>query len=115
MKQNEINELSRLDAENLENVFNVYQNENGMYFYNLLQSVIFPQNLPNNLFDTYISVYGDTWPYISFKTLNSPNLWWIILLANSISNPLEPIVNGQPIKIPRMEVVREILTQISRS
>jgi LysM repeat protein len=115
MKQNQIKELARLDVENLENIFNVYQNLDGMYFYNLLQTIVFPQNLPNSLFESYTAVYGDTWPYISFKTLNSPNLWWAILLANNINNPTEPIVYGQQIKIPRMEVVRQILTQISRS
>ena len=115
MKQNQIKELSRLDTENLENIFSVYQNQDGMYFYNLLQTVVFPQDLPNSLFDIYTAVYGDTWPYVSFKTLNSPNLWWVILLANNISNPTKPIVYGEQIKIPKIEVVREILTQISRS
>jgi LysM repeat protein len=114
MKQNQIKKLPRIDVENLENIFNVYQDLDGRYFYNLLQTVAFPQNLPNSLFSNYNAVYGDTWPYVSFKTLNSPNLWWVILLANNISNPTEPIVNGQQIKIPRVEVVREILTQISR-
>ena len=115
MKQNDINELSRLDLENFENIFNVYKDQDSMYFYNLLQTVVFPQDLPSTLFDLYTAVYGDTWPYISFKTLNSPNLWWIILLANKINDPTRPIVNGQQVKIPKMDVVREVLTQISRS
>ena len=113
MKQNEISDLPKLDAENFENIFNVYNDENGMYFYNLLQTVVFPPNLPLNLFTTYSISYGDTWPYISYKTLNSPNLWWIILLANDILDPTKMPKNGTLIKIPIMAVVKEVLHQIS--
>jgi hypothetical protein len=115
VKQNQLKELPRLNAENFENIFNVYQDQDGMYFYNLLQTIIFPQNLPANLFTQYVVAYGDTWPFISFKALGSPNLWWIILLANNIQNPLEPLVNGTIIKIPIMDVVKEVLTQMNRS
>ena len=114
MKQNNIKDLEKLREENFENIFNVYQDQDGMYFYNLLQTVVFPQDLPANLFDYYNVAYGDTWPFISFKTLGSPNLWWLILLANNIQNPLEPLVNGTQLRIPIKDVVREILTQIRR-
>jgi nucleoid-associated protein YgaU len=114
MKQNQIQDLEKLREENFENIFNVYQDQDGMYFYNLLQTVVFPQDLPPSLFTTYVIAYGDTWPFISFKTLKSPNLWWLILLANGIQNPLEPLVNGTKIKIPIDSVVKEVITQIGR-
>jgi len=114
MKQNQITALERLTPENMENIFNVYQEPDGMYFYNLLQTISFPQNLPMNLFTGYAIAYGDTWPYISYKAFNSPNLWWIILLANNIQNPLEPLVPGTLIKIPVAAVVREVLAQIGK-
>jgi hypothetical protein len=114
MKQNQINDLPKLDTENLENMFNVYQDENGMYFYNLLQTIVFPQNLPLNLFTNYVTSYGDTWPFVSYKTLKSPNLWWVILLANNINDPTKFPENGTTLKIPRIEVVQQILSQISK-
>ena len=114
MKQNQIKELTKLDAENLENIFNVYQDVNGMYFYNLLQTIVFPTNLPNNLFSDYIISYGDTWPFISHKTLNSPNLWWIILLANNIQDPTKELVNGDVIKIPIIDVVKSVILQMGK-
>ena len=114
MKHNQLRNLPRLREENYENIFNVYQDQDGMYFYNLLQTVAFPQDLPDSLFTPYTIAYGDTWPFISFKTLRSPNIWWIILLANNIQNPLEPLVNGNQIKIPRTAVVREILKQTGK-
>lgn len=112
MKQNSKSELKRLNEELLENVFNVYQTEDGMYYYNLLQSVAFPQNLPKSLFDEYDVVYGDTWPYISYKTLKSPNLWWLIMLANNIENPLVAPKPGTTLKIPIQEIIKRILLEI---
>lgn len=114
MKQNQIKELPRLDIEHLENIFNVYQDQNGMYFYNLLQTVVFPTDLPDNLFESYAIRFGDTWPYISYKKYKTPNLWWVILLANNIQDPTKPLVHGNVIRIPIKTVVTEILTQIQK-
>lgn len=112
MKQNSIKTLKRLKSENLENLFSVHQTEDGFYYYNLLQNIVFPDNLPKTLFTNYDIKYGDTWPLISYKTLNSPNLWWIILLANKIKNPVFSCIVGKRIKVPLASVVREILSQL---
>lgn len=114
MKHNEITKLTPIQMENFENIFNVYQDLNGMYFYNLINNITIPDDLPINLFNSYIVKYGDTWPFISYKTLNSPNMWWMILLANKIDNPLLPIEPGTELKIPKEEVVKEILSQIAK-
>lgn len=113
MKQNQISDLPKLGIENLENIFNVYQDKDGMYFYNLLQTVVFPQNLPSNLFTSYAIKYGDTWPFISYKTLDTPNLWWIILLANNIMDPTKMPAVGNQIAVPIISVVKQVLSQIS--
>lgn len=114
MKQNQITDLPKLDIENLENIFNVYQDDNGLYYYNLLQTIEFPQNLPINFFDMYTITYGDTWAGISYKMFDTPNLWWVILLANNIINPIKFPSLGTNIKIPKMQVVKEILSQIRK-
>jgi len=111
--QNNIEELPRLEEENMENIFSIYQDENSYYYYNLLQTIHFPQNLPSNYFNTYNVKYGDTWPYISYKIYNNIRLWWVIVLANNISNPTKQPAPGTSIKIPTVEVVSEILTQIT--
>jgi hypothetical protein len=112
MKQNEIAELPDLRTENFENIFNVYKDENGMYFYNLLQTVVFPSNLPLNLFTPYTIKYDDTWPNIAYKTLNNTNVWWVILLVNNIENPVARPVAGTIIKIPKPELVKQVLSQM---
>jgi LysM repeat protein len=115
MKQNQISNLPILSQENLEKIFNVYQDQNGQYFYNLLQTVVFPSNLPESLFQTYSIKYGDTWPFISYKAYNTPNLWWLILLANDIHDATKIAKPGTTIRIPNSGVMREVLTQIERS
>ncbi len=115
MYQNDIKELPRLKTENLENIFKVYQDVNDLYFYNLLQTVHFPQNLPDSYFIPYNITYGDTWPYISYKVYGDTRLWWIITIANNIINPIEKLEPSTVLKIPNIEVVSEILTQITIS
>ena len=97
----------------MENMFNVYQDENKRYYYNLLQTIVFPQNLPNSLFKTYKTEWGDTWPLISYKHYNTPNMWWIILLANNILDATKIPKVGFELKVPVDAVVQTILSQIS--
>jgi len=111
MKQSDIDELPKLNSDNMEIIFNMYQDENGLYFYNLFQSIVFPQDLPSNLFTAYIVIYGDTWPFISYKTLGSPNLWWLLMLANNIMNPTILPEVGSKIKVPIESVVSAILAK----
>ena len=115
MKQNQIKELPFLRIENYENMFNVYQNSNNMYFYNLLQTIAFPEGLPANLFFKYDICAGDTWPFISYKVYDTPNLWWVIMYANEIMDPTKNPVPGTTIDIPKTQVVNEILVQIGKS
>jgi hypothetical protein len=114
MKQNQIKDLPKLSIDNYENIFNVYQEEDGMYYYNLLNSIQFPPNLPATLFNKYTVKTGDTWPFISYKAYKNPNLWWIIILANNIQNPVMMTESGTEILIPVIDVVKEVLGQITK-
>jgi hypothetical protein len=112
MKQNNIPELPKLTTENYENIFNVYTTEEGNYYYNLLQTISFPPNLPEGFFEYYDIVPGDTWPFISYKIYNTPNIWWLILLMNDISNPIDALVVGTRIKVPKSKVIKIILSEL---
>ncbi len=113
MTQNQIPELPRLRQENYENIFNVYQDENDKYFYNLLQNIVLPTNLPKNYFNEYNTVYGDTWPLISYKNYKTTNLWWIILSSNNIVDPTQIVPPSTKLKILKSEVVSLVLSQIN--
>jgi hypothetical protein len=113
MYQNSINDLPRLKNYNYENVFNVYQDPDSRYFYNLLQTISIPSNLPEGYYDEYNVVYGDTWPFVSFKVYENPNLWWLITSVNNIINPtIQPEV-GTKIKILKARFASLIISQIT--
>lgn len=113
MTQNQIPDLPRLRLENYENIFNVYTDENNRYFYNLLQSVILPPDLPKGYFNEYNVVYGDTWPLISYKNYDTTNLWWIILMCNNITDPTQIVPPSTKLKILKSEIVSLVLSQIN--
>ena len=113
MKQNQIEFLPNLKTENLENIFNVYQNKDSKYFYNLLQTVELPSNLPKGYYNTYTIRPQDTWPTISYEAYDTPNLWWVIAGANNIMNPIKLPPIGTVLKVYKPEVVAAILEQIT--
>lgn len=113
MYQNKIKDLPKLNIENLENIFQVYTDENNYYYYNLLQTVNIPQNLPLGYFNDYTVKYNDTWPLVSYKAYGTPNLWWVITSVNNIINPTVQPEQGTIIKTLKTSLVRNILTEIS--
>lgn len=112
MKQNKINDLKKLTIENFENIFNIHTDENNRYFYNLLQSITIPSNLPNGYYVKYTTKPGETWPLISYRNYNTPNLWWLILCVNNINNPVIQPESGTTLKVIRMEYAKAILAEI---
>ena len=113
-KQNQINDLPRLRTESYENIFSVNTDNNNRYYYNILQTVKFPDNLPKSFYFTYQTKIGDTYPFISYKVYNTPNLWWVITTFNKIDNPIPLLDPGTNLNIPVFEVVQSILSQTSK-
>lgn len=113
MYQNEITELPKLTEERYENIFNIHQDEDDRYYYNLLETVNFPENLPEAFFNSYTVQPGDTFPYISYKLFSTIHVWWVIALANQIINPIKPLESGTILKIPTINIIREIIRQIN--
>jgi nucleoid-associated protein YgaU len=113
MKQNTISNLPKLKRSSYENIFNVYADENGRYYYNLLQTVVIPKDLPEGYFLEYNVRYGDTWPFISYKVYKNPNLWWLITDVNNILDATTIPEPGSTIKILKSESVTIILDQIA--
>lgn len=113
MYQNKIKDLPKLNIENLENIFQVYTDENDYYYYNLLQTINIPQNLPPGYFDNYTVKYNDTWPVISYKAYKTPNLWWLIVSVNNILDPTKQPEQGTVIRILKTSLARNILTEMT--
>lgn len=113
MYQNEIPDLPRLADERYENIFKIYQDDDDRYYYNLLETINFPENLPDGYFTSYVVRPGDTFPFISYKLYKTINVWWVICLVNQINNPTLPLEAGTVLKVPALNIIREIIREIN--
>jgi len=84
-KQNDVKELKSLSNDMYENIFkvNVLDTDiTNLYFYNLLNKVIFPENISDEIVDT-ITLQNDLpWTTLSYKLYGTINLWWTVYLLN---------------------------------
>jgi hypothetical protein len=113
MYQNNISTLQSLARERYENIFKLHIDEDGRYFYNLIQNVIFPDNLPDGFFNSYDVVPGDTLPFISYKIYRSIHLWWVICLVNKIDNPTIKLEPGTKLKILKDDTVKLLIRELN--
>lgn len=113
MKHNDIKDkkVPILGSYNYENTFNVYLDE-GMYYYNLLKNVSFPEILADGVYDVIFPRNSELLPQLSYRMYNVTNLWWLIASVNNILNPLEPLDASQKIKVIKPNYVSGILTKL---
>lgn len=113
MKQNDIEILPTLKITRLENLFEVYTDNNDRYFYNLLKTIHFDEkSTPQNIYKYYTVMNGDTYTYISYKTYSTIDLWWLVCAFNNIKDPTKMPEPGTQLKILFSEYVSNILTAI---
>jgi len=66
-----------------ENIFNVNLIEdNNVYFYNLLNKVIFPDDISDEFTDEITLMSDKPWTMLSFQLYGTINLWWTVYLLN---------------------------------
>ena len=92
-------------------IFSAYKDVNGTILYNLYNAINIDGDIDPSLYDEKYMTESDDWYTLSHKYYNTTYLWWAILVANKIDNPLEPYVGK--IKILKSGVVAEILNQMN--
>lgn len=115
MKQKDIPDLPILDSTRLERLFNVYQTDNGVYFYNLLNTINFinTSTIDPSIYFSYTIVPGDTYTLISYKHYKTIDLWWLICSFNEIQNPVLSPIAGIQLKILYPELINNILLSLA--
>lgn len=114
MKQNNITSLPNLEITRYERLFDVYEDENSIYFYNILKTINFYQeNLAPEIYTVYTTLPGDSYPLISYKKYQTINLWWLVCAFNSIQNPTKLPSPGTKLKILNVELINNILNNIN--
>lgn len=114
MKHNDITDVmnfDRIPPEALENLFNIYINDENEYYYNMLRTINIEglDNLDMQYFDTYIFKEEDSWTNISFKFYGTTRLWWLICKVNNIFNPFVKPITGAKLIILKTEIVQSTI------
>ena len=84
-KQNEVSELKSLSNDMYENIFNVNlidTDGTDLYFYNLLNKVVFPDDISDEVIDTIVLQSDTPWTTLSYQLYGTISLWWVVYLLN---------------------------------
>jgi len=104
--------------ERYENIFNMYQfdndNSDTYVFYNIGSKITLPSNLDESIFEYYIVESEMPLTNLSYKFYKTQHLWWLILLANNIKNPVKLINAGSTLKIIRSEYLSIIYNSMKQ-
>lgn len=115
MKYSDVPTNITITSQNLENIFNIYQDEDGFYFFNLSKSIYFPEDLDGTYYSQYSTKPKDTYPLIAYNYYGSVRLWWLICAVNSIDNPVKQPEPGTLLKILNPSVARTVLMDLNLS
>ena len=85
---------------------------NNYFFYNIIKTIKFPEELDSSIFD--YKIINQKLPYtaVSYNVYGTQNLWWLILLSNNITNPVDVITPGTRLKIIKSKFVKDIVNTI---
>ena len=97
----------------LERIFDVYKQHGGKHFYyNLLNTIKFPDSITNTAYTVYSTNVEETWTVISYKHYGRIDLWWLIASINNIQDTFTPPEPGTKLMIPTGPAVRAIVDEI---
>lgn len=115
LRHNSVKDLTtdKISPINYENIFNVHTNTDSQYYYNILKTVIVPQDLSETYYSLYTIKTGDTWTGLSKTFYGDVRAWWIICIANNIFNPTEMPTVGKQVKILTRTIAKNILSIIN--
>ena len=115
-KNKDIPELSNIDNERYESIFNVHQtgdNKDEYYYYNILSKIsIDTTGIDPLVFDYYTIQKRLPWTSISYNLYNTQHLWWLILAVNKIVSPIVQPAPGTVIKVIKAEYIDNVLSEI---
>jgi len=82
----------------------IYESKDGGRYQTLS---VFPKILSQPDDIPYITRYGDRCEALSLRFYGEQRLWWVILVANNLNDPLVDFVPGTELIIPSVRYVRD--------
>jgi|TARA_R110000765_G_scaffold142558_1_gene243775 hypothetical protein len=83
--QNQVDELNSLNSNLYENIFNVNLIDgdgSNLYFYNILNKVVFPDDISDEYITEIVINIDKPWTTLSYEIYGTIQLWWVIVLLN---------------------------------
>ena len=105
-------ELVRLSDYEYENIFKMYKTGDGFFGYNILRTVILPEDIQPELYDVVLVDRQMSWTNLSFLEYGTIKLWWLICITNKIQNPVQFPAQGMKLKIIKKEFVSQLINRI---
>ena len=109
--------LPPLPENSYENIFRLYVTEesqtNKQIYYNILNSVYIPTPLAPGSYYTITLSKSLPWTVISYDEYKTVNLWWLIILANNITNPVLYPAPGSTLNIIKPQYIPNIINSIN--
>lgn len=114
-KQNQIEELNKLSNNLYENIFKVNlleTKETDFYFYNLLNKVIFPDDISDEFIDEKVLTSDKPWTMLSHELYGTISLWWVVYLLNKPEYIFKALA-GVSYKYIKPSAITTVLQQIT--
>jgi hypothetical protein len=100
-----------MDSRVYDNYLRVVTDEDGSQLYDLMRSVRFPEKVLDVLYDVHI-YRGEQWTKLSYMYYNTIDLYWVILAFNNIDDPFKELPDNTELKIPKPQVVKDVLSKL---
>lgn len=114
-QQNDIPDLEPLNPSRYENIFKLYKDSNSIYFYNILNDIVIPDNIDKQFYYIIKINRRVPWTTISYEQYGTIDLWWFICLVNKIDNPIKFVEPGTELKVIRRNYLATILNIIQKN
>lgn len=116
--QNNIKTLPKLDLEQYERIFKVFEESNNgkkFQFYNILKKIDIPDNLNSDFVDFYTPQSAMPFTIISHNIYGDQRLWWLIFLINkdTIGSDIFVMPAGKELKFIKPQYLGTVFGQIT--
>jgi nucleoid-associated protein YgaU len=85
--------------------------ENGQIFFGTFKPPVFAVSATDS-YHTIRHGQENRLDLVSFRYYRTPELWWIIMVANDILSPFDDIESGQVLRIPSLDTVTVYLSRL---
>lgn len=108
--------LPEVDEFSFESFLRMYLTKDNQFYYNLLTSnIVIDGELDPASYYTVTITKRIPWTTIAYNEYRNMNMWWLILITNKISNPVEFPKPGTVLKILYPRFVRYVIDQINNN